>query len=163
MAQNAYNAARKIAQAAHRRYKDQATSKPSIIITVNPLLKEHNPLSDGQAPSGVVNTVSESVRSVGGTFNQPLKSKIDGWLVASFKLPTAPGNDVLDMITTYCRDEEGLAQLQMACAKLTPRGWIVFVEMAKRCAEHRENYEIANTTAAGSNSEKRRPKWAEGL
>jgi hypothetical protein len=41
--------------------------------------------------------------------------------------------------------------------------WIVFVKIAKLCAEHRDDYRKANNKEAGIAGEKRRPKWAEGL
>jgi len=162
VAQNAYNTARKLARTAYRRFKDQATSEPANLIDIKALANNPNPPSDEQTSSSARPT-TESVRSEDGSINQALKSNIREWLVATFKLPIAPGNDVLDPVTRYCKDDDGFLQFKEACANLKPRSWIVFVKMASLCAEHRREYQSANTMAAGSTGEKQRPRWAEDL
>lgn len=75
-----------------------------------------------------------------------LQPKIREWLVRTYALPTGPPGDVLAELAKLCRDEAGLEQLKVECTKTQnadPKSYRYFLPIARRCAEHRPEYEEA--------------------
>jgi hypothetical protein len=76
----------------------------------------------------------------------PLQPKIREWLVKTYALPTAPPGEVLGELASLCRDEAGFEQFKTECIKTQnadPKSYRYFLPIARRCAEHRPEYEEA--------------------
>jgi DNA-binding transcriptional ArsR family regulator len=76
----------------------------------------------------------------------PLAADIRKWLVKTYALPTAPSTEVLAELARLCRDGPGFDQFKDECAKTQnadPKTYRYFLPIARRCAEHRPEYEEA--------------------
>jgi len=76
----------------------------------------------------------------------PLQAEIRKWLVNTYTLPTAPSAEVLAELTGSCKDAAGFEQFKTECTQTqnaAPKSYRYFLTIARRCAEHRPEYEEA--------------------
>ena len=101
-------------------------------------IQENNPEPE---PSKAPQPEAKPLSEIG-----PLGTDIRKWLVKTYALPTGPPSEVLAELARSCRDEAGFEQFKTECAKTQnadPKSYRYFLPIARRCAEHRPEYEEA--------------------
>jgi hypothetical protein len=67
----------------------------------------------------------------------PIAEKLESWLTAFFRLPTAPDDEILAKIAEHIPDEAAFAQFRHAAEGARPKKWALFVRIAAECAQER--------------------------
>jgi hypothetical protein len=85
--------------------------------------------------------------------SSPYKEKVREWLESSFKLPMAIEDPELGQIADTVKTDAHLKQFQEAALRQKdPRGWKVFVTIARNAQKHQDKY---STAAAGGEEAKK--------
>jgi hypothetical protein len=116
---------------------------------------EKIPSSVGRSSSGVVEETTDRPKS--DVLENPFKPKIREWLESKFKT-AIPGfaleEKELDQIAATIHSEQHLKQFQEAAARQKhPRGWKVFVKIARECQQEHATYEKAVAAGAGTDNQ----------